>query len=163
MNANEAIRQNLAGSDMVVQMYLSDLTDAELLVRPVPGANHIAWQLGHLIAAEHGLMSACYPGKMPPLPEGFADKYTTETAAADDPKAFLSKAEYLKLYEQQRAGTLKLLAEAPDTDFDKPAPEKFRSFVPTYGAMFNLQGSHWVMHAGQWAVTRRKLGRKPLF
>jgi hypothetical protein len=29
--------------------------------------------------------------------------------------------------------------------------------------VFSMQGSHWMMHAGQWAVLRRKLGRPPLF
>ena len=28
------------------------------------------------------------PGSMPPLPGGFADRYTKETAASDDPAAF---------------------------------------------------------------------------
>jgi hypothetical protein len=31
------------------------------------------------------------------------------------------------------------------------------------GALFSVEGSHWLMHAGQWAVIRRQLGRKPLF
>jgi hypothetical protein len=29
--------------------------------------------------------------------------------------------------------------------------------------IFLMQGTHWTMHAGQWAVIRRKLGRAPLF
>jgi hypothetical protein len=31
------------------------------------------------------------------------------------------------------------------------------------GDVFSMQGGHLLMHAGQWAVVRRKLGRKPLF
>jgi len=26
-----------------------------------------------------------------------------------------------------------------------------------------LHPQHWLMHAGQWAVVRRKLGKPPLF
>ncbi len=163
MDAKEAIRNGINSADSIVQGYLGDMTDAELLVRPVPGANHIAWQLGHLIVAEHMLIESVYPGSMPKLPEGFAEKYSKETATSDDPKAFLPKAEYLKIVKEQRDGTLKALEKVSDADLDKPAPEKFRQFVPTVGAMFALQGSHYLMHAGQWAVTRRKLGRKPLF
>ena len=56
MNAREAIKLNLNSSNMICQGYLADLTDADLLVRPVPGANHIAWQLGHLLISEHDMV-----------------------------------------------------------------------------------------------------------
>jgi hypothetical protein len=163
MNAREAIKLGINQANMIVQMYLGDLTDADLLVRPVPGANHIAWQLGHLLTSEHGLVEGILPGAMPALPAGFAEKYTTETSKFDSPGAFHPKSVYLSVYEQQRAGTFKALEKLTDADLDKPSPEKFKDYAPTWGDVFALQGSHWLMHAGQWAVTRRKLGKKPLF
>ncbi len=69
----------------------------------------------------------------------------------------------MKLYEQQRAGTLAALESIPDSDLDKEGPEAIRSFCPTFGATFLMQDAHWMMHAGQWAVVRRQLGREPLF
>jgi len=163
MNSRQAFAVALDGSDQVVQMYLKDLTDAELLVRPVEGTNHIAWQLGHLISAEHWLMDQAFPGKMPPLPAGFADKYAKHTSTVNDPQAFHTKAEYLKLYGEQRAGTKAILDTVSDAEFEKQSPEAIRPYCPTIAALFALQGSHWLMHAGQWAVIRRKLGRPPLF
>jgi hypothetical protein len=163
MNAREAIRSSMNMSDMICNGYLEDMTDAELLVRPVPGANHIAWQLGHLINSEHSMLETAFPGSMPALPAGFAEKYKPETSTIDDPKAFHTKAEYLKLRAEQRAATLKTLEKLSDADLDKPSPEAFRSYAPNFGDLFGLHGSHGLMHAGQWAVVRRKLGRKPLF
>jgi hypothetical protein len=163
MNSKDTIRRSIENSDKLVAGYLGDLTDAELLVRPVPGANHIAWQLGHLIAAENMLIEEVVPGSMPKLPEGFAAKHSKETATSDDPKAFCSKDEYLRLMHEQRAGTFKALEKISEAELDKPAPEKFRSYFPQTVDLFLLMGSHSLMHAGQWAVTRRKLGRKPLF
>jgi hypothetical protein len=163
MSTTELIKAVLAPSDYVVKAYLEDLSDADLLIRPVPGANHIAWQLGHLIAAEHELVEMACPGQMPPLPAGFAEKHTTETAKLDDPKAFLTKAEYLKQYAAQRAGTLALLDKQSEAELAAPAPEKIRMFAATVGALFANQAGHWMMHAGQWAIVRRKLGRPPLF
>ena len=163
MNAQGAIRNALTTTDFLAMKYLEDLSDAELLVRPVPGANHIAWQLGHLIASENGMVGETCPGSMPALPKGFKEKHTSETAASDDQTAFLSKDEYLRLYQEQRAGTLKALEKLADADFDLPAPEGLRHFAPTVGAVFSMQPTHWMMHAGQWAVVRRKLGRKPVF
>ncbi len=163
MNAKEAIRQAIEGSEFIASGYLADLTDAELLVRPVPGANHIAWQLGHLAIAEHMLIDTAFPGSMPPLPAGFKERYTNETATSDDPKSFDSKDELLKVRAEQRAGTLKALESASDAQLDGPGPEKFRKFCPSVATLFLLQGNHTTMHAGQWAVVRRKLGRPPLF
>ncbi len=109
MSSHEAIKVAMQQSQNICKMYLDDLTDAELLTRPVPGANHIAWQLGHLIKSEHRMISAVCPGSMPPLPEGFAEKHTNDTAALDDPSAFYKKAQYLDVAEQQRKATLAAL------------------------------------------------------
>ena len=38
------------------------------------------------------------------------------------------------------------------------APEQMRKFCPTVGAVFLLHPQHWLMHAGQWVIVRRKLG-----
>jgi len=163
MNSREVLRRVIGSTDFLVNAYLEDLTDADLLVRPAPGANHIAWQMGHLICSEHGMMSARYPGTMPPLPSGFVEKHKNETASSDDPVAFHSKSEYLRLYKEQRAGTLANLAKVTDEELDQPAPEQFRSFLETVADLFYIQGNHALMHAGQWVIVRRKLGRKPLF
>lgn len=163
MDARIAIKAGLKGSEEVCMGYLNDLKDEELFVRPVPGCNHIAWQLGHIISGENQMMGAIAPGKMPALPPGFVEKYTKTTATSDDPKAFHTKAEYLRLAAEQRAGTLAILAGLSDADLDQPSPEKMRSYAPKVVNLVNLQGLHWLMHAGQWAVVRRKLGKPPLF
>jgi hypothetical protein len=163
MNARQAIRMAIDSAHTICKSYLEDLTDAELLVRPVPGANHTAWQLGHCLVSEHEMVEAACPGAMPALPAGFAEKYTNDTAKLDAPGAFHPKSVYLSVYEQQRAATLKALDKLTDADLDKPGPEKFKSFLNTVGELFNMQGAHWLMHAGQWAIVRRKLGKPPLF
>lgn len=163
MDSRAALKLGINGAGNVTEQYLADLTDADLLVRPVPGANHIAWQLGHLIQAENWMINLLRPGSMPDLPAGFAKQHDKSTAASDDPGAFLSKAEYLRLMKEQRAGTLKYLDSLSDADLDQPSHEKLRHFVPTVGAVLAMQGTHWMMHAGQWSVVRRKLGRPPLF
>lgn len=163
MNARDAIQLNLDMANMVCSAYLGDLDDRDLLVRPGAGCNHIAWQLGHLIGSEHEMMELVKPGSMPPLPVGFTDRHTKATSRIDSASAFLSKGEYLDLYQQQRQGTLALLRAQSDAELDLPAPEKFQAYCKSRGDLFSLQGSHLMMHVGQWAVVRRKLGRQPLF
>lgn len=163
MDPRAALRTGIDMAHLVVQSYLADLDDADLMRRPAPGCNHIKWQLGHLIVSEHKGLQSISPGSMPPLPAGFAERYTNQTAASDDSAAFDSKEELLRVAQQQRAATLAALSQMSDADLDKPSPEPIRAYAPTYGAVFSVQGSHWLMHAGQWAVVRRQLGRAPLF
>jgi hypothetical protein len=146
--------------DMVSMAYLEDLTDQEMMRRPCPGCNHINWQVGHLIATENGMLTKIAPNTTPPLPAGFAEKYSKDTATSDDPKSFCNKDELLRAHRQQRAATLATLDKLSDEQLD--APSGF-DFAPTIGSLLSMQGSHWLMHAGQWAVVRRQLGRKPLF
>lgn len=160
MQAKDAIKINIDMGEFISLGYLEDLTDQELLHRPAPGANHINWQLGHLIASEHGMIEKVAPGSMPALPAGFTEKYTPETFVIDDLTKLCTKAELLQAYREQRAGTLKALAATNDADLDKPTGVEYASNV---ASMYSMQGTHWVMHAGQWAVIRRQLGRKPMF
>lgn len=162
MDIKQAIVSSLAQADMVVKSYLEDLKPEEIMVRPVAGANHIAWQLGHLINSEKWLVDKIAPGKLEPLPEGFAQAHNKETAAIDDAGKFLSKDEYLRLARQVRAGTLRLVEEMAPADFDRPV-EKLPPIVKTVGDAFLFISMHWLMHAGQWSVIRRKLGRPPLY
>ena len=71
MDTKQAIAFNLSSSEYLVNGYLADLQSSDLLVRPTPGANHIAWQLGHLIASERYLVERRAPGTMDALGTGY--------------------------------------------------------------------------------------------
>jgi len=160
MNSREAIRVALDTSNMVALSYVKDLSDVDLMRRACPGINHVNGQLGHLIVAENHMVNQACPGAMPPLPAGFAEKYTKETAANDNPAQFCSKDELLKAAAEQRAGTLAALEKLSDADLDRPSGI---DYAPNVGSLFSLQGSHFLMHAGQWAVVRCRLGHAPHF
>ncbi len=147
---------------MVARAYVQDLADADLLVRSVTGANHIAWQLGHAIAGMHDMLGAL-GREAPPLPEGFEAAYTRETATSDDPAQFATKAEYLSLLDQMKAASLAAVDATPESELDKPGPESMREYAPTIGAVLMLLGTHLLMHAGQFVPIRRKLGKPVLF
>jgi DinB superfamily len=163
MSIATQIKTELNLPAFAVGAYLQDLTDDQLFVRPHPKANHIAWQLGHLISSEHELNNMICPNSMPPLPKGFAEKHTKETAASDDKRAFCTKDEYLKAMAEQRAGTLALLDRLSDAELEKPAPEAIQKFGATVGAVIAGQTAHWMMHTGQWVIVRRQLGKEAMF
>jgi len=161
MTPKDVIKNTINMGQDVLATYLSDLGDADLMVRSVPGANHIAWQLGHLISSEHQMLTdAGY--RMPALPDGFAEAYTKETSTSDQAKRFHKKQQYLEWMGQQRAATLTALEAASNADLDKPSPERMREYAPTIWAVFNLVGIHLMMHAAQFVPVRRKLGKPVL-
>ncbi len=162
MNAKAALSQVVELGSMVMHAYVDDLTDAELMVRSVPGTNHIAWQLGHLIVAtQHMIAELGQPA--PKLPDGFAEAYTAETAALDDGTRFASKAKYLELADQMKAAAIRAIQATPDSVLDQPGPESMRAYAPTMGAVLALLGGHWLMHIGQFVPIRRRLGKPHLF
>jgi len=158
MNARDAIRLTLNTADFVLHEYLKDLSDSDLLLRPVEGMNHIAWQLGHLVCSEREMISALGHA-MPELPAGFAEAHSREGAASDDRGRFAGKDTYLSLLKDMHRAALKALDATPELDLDKPGPESMRSYAPTVGSVFNLVGVHILMHVGQFVAVRRKLGK----
>jgi len=163
MNFKDAVLKSLATSDFFVDRYLSDLTPEELLHRTSPDANHVAWQFGHLIAAERHLVEAAVPGSMPELPAGFVEQHGKENGSSDKQVGFLSKDEYFALKNKMRAGTLAALEKLPDADLDNPVSGRVPPFVKQVGDCFLTVGGHWGMHSGQWVALRRKLGRPRQF
>lgn len=161
MTPNDAIKLTIDMANEILTTYLSDLDDADLMVRSVPGANHIAWQLGHLVSSEQSMLTGA-GFSMPDLPDGFAASYTKETSTSDDATKFHKKDEYLTLMAEQRTATLAALEAISATDLDKPSPESMREYAPTIGALFNIVGVHVMMHAPQFVPVRRKLGKPVL-
>jgi hypothetical protein len=159
MSPKDVIRQSLDMSSMIISMYIGDLDDADLLIRPVPGINHIAWQLGHLISSERRFMESIKPGASPPLPEGFEENHGREKSTLDDPSKYCSLAKYQELWNAQHAATLAILESIPEADLDKTDPDKFPEFAPTAGAVLNMCGSHALMHCGQFVAVRRLRGK----
>ncbi|HLL89915.1 MAG TPA: DinB family protein [Tepidisphaeraceae bacterium] len=165
MNGTEAIQAALGGTQFVLKWFLSDLSDADLLVRPVPGANHAAWQVGNVIAGDVFIVRSAVPdAAYPELPAGFAEAHGSEATAVDGPgNGFLTKDAYLKLFDEVRGATIAAVGKLSDADLDRPVEGNLAKFAPTLGRLFLLVSNHTLLHAGQFTVIRRKLGKPVLF
>ena len=82
MAHKQMLAEVFASNLEMLKMTLADFSDADMLVRAVPKANHALWQLGHLVNSEVTLVGTSVPGSMPALPAGF-DTLTTEQALVD--------------------------------------------------------------------------------
>jgi uncharacterized damage-inducible protein DinB len=164
MNGRDAIRTALTQTQNMLNRYLEDLSDADLLVRPVPGANHIAWQLGHLISSEPHLANyAPFGAVYPDFPAGFDDHHKKAAAAMEPPHGYLTKAQYSELFNKTRQATINAVGKLTDADLDQKVEGDMAGFAPTRGALLLLISNHTFMHTGQFTVVRRKLGKPVLF
>ncbi|VTR97430.1 DinB family protein [Tuwongella immobilis] len=163
MPTRDLVKLALDNADLIQRLTLSDLSDADFRIRTVAGANHLAWQIGHLIVSESDL-HACVPGANPyPLPEGFAERHRKETAGNDNPTDFLTKDEYLALWANVRNAVRETLQAQTDEQLLLPNTSKSAGFAPLIGSIFLLISNHAMMHMGQASVLRRKLGKPNSF
>ena len=164
MTGREVVVVALESTLATLEMLVGDFTDAELLVRPVPGANHAAWQLGNVICGDPFLVTAELPGvTYPELPAGFADLHSGKGSNVDADAGFLTKDGYLTLLREVRASTVTAVRELSDADLSKPSSEKMRWAGPTLAHVLLFAAQHTMQHAGQFTVIRRKLGKPVLF
>jgi len=163
MTPQELYADGLASNFEFLKAVLADFSDADLLARPCPGANHTAWQLGHLIVAETNMLNAVKPGTMPELPAGFAERFSKENTKVDDPKAFPKKDDLLNLFTKARAATINFAKSASQKDLDQKIEGRMARMVPTVAHLLGFTPVHVAMHVGQFQVIRRKLGKPILF
>ncbi|MCA9413230.1 MAG: DinB family protein [Candidatus Omnitrophica bacterium] len=160
MTVQEHLKASFALPDFMMEHYLMDLSDEDLMVRPLPVINHFKWQLGHLVQGEHSHMNELKFRRMPELPEGFADLFTKETAKIDDPAFFPSKESLVETMTEQRKGTLQILDGLSESDLESETPEAIRYFGPKVGNVFSGEVIHWMLHVGQLTVLRKYLGKQ---
>jgi hypothetical protein len=142
---------------------LGDFSQADMLARPHPTANHVTWQIGHLIGAEARMVNAAAPGAAPLPPASFMDKFKKETASIDDPAFFPKKEELLEAFNKGRDATIAWASTLKEADMGHPLPEPVSRFAPTTGHLLVTIPVHVAMHIGQFQVLRRVLGKPVMF
>ncbi len=162
MKAIELIQKALAFSQGMINNYLNDLSDDDILTRPVPSANNVAWQLGHLTASEvmmvkEQLPNAVYPELPAKLQEHASGKSATTITS------FLKKSEYLEWFNRVRSATIENVGKLQEADLDKATVGQMKDFCPRLGELLNLITVHDMMHGGQFTVVRRALNKPVLF
>jgi hypothetical protein len=163
LNAKDAIKTSLTSTQHLLGQYLADFSDDDLLVRPVPAANHTAWQLGHLIASET-MLGGMVPGATyPELPASLKSQMDGKSNKTPPAGGYLKKTEYLDWFNKVRNATIANVDRASDADLDKPTPGDFAKWAPTIGALLVLTANHTLMPAGQFSVTRRALNKPVIF
>jgi DinB superfamily len=163
MTGRDAIRNSFARSRQLTRLLIEDFSDDELLVRPVPGANHTAWQLGHLVSSTHHMIGRFLDSRALALPEGFVERHNE--AASRDPsnRGYLGKTAYLELIDRTILSATDAVAALPEAQLDAPNTGNMAKMAPTVGSLFQLAAEHFLMHLGQFSTVRRALGKPNRF
>jgi hypothetical protein len=156
-----ALRNTAIG---LLQQHLADLTDADLLVRPAPAANHALWQLTHLVRSQVMLAGLVSPETPIVVPPHVTEAGGKAMAGVDDPAKFPTRAEVMDLLDRAHAAIVAGVSKMSDQELSQPPPEHLQRLGATVGALVAMVGSlHIAMHLGQVQVLRRKLGKPNVF
>lgn len=164
MNAIELLTGALKGSEAVTLGFLDGFSDKDLLDRPVSGANHAAWQIGHLILSERFILAEQLPGvNYPALPAGFETRHGKDGASLTETTGWPAKAVYERLFRETREATITAVARLTESQLDQPTQGRLAAKAPKLGNLIQLISNHDLMHGGQFSVVRRKQGKPVLF
>jgi DinB superfamily len=144
----------------LLRAHLSDFSEADMRVRPVPDANHAAWQVGHLTYSLVALINAVTPGALPGLPADFVQRHSSDGARLDD--GFDSKDQLLDRFDQVNEQAITWVQSVVQADYDKPTPQRLQGFAATVGHLIFALPPHTMLHLGQIQVIRRALGKPRL-
>src|SRR5262245_51795255 len=163
MTGKEVLKIALTSTQNLLNWYLSDLSDEDIQLRPVPGANNIAWQMGHMVIGEAFLLKDLPGATYPELPASFKDQYNNDSAKSAPPAGYLKKSEYLEVFNKFRSASIANVDRLSDADLDKPTQGSMAKFAPKLVDLVILVANHVLMHAGQFTVVRRALNKPVLF
>jgi hypothetical protein len=163
MTPTELMADVVTRNGEILKMTLADFTDEQMLARPVPGANHAAWQVGHLLGSAAHMLRDVAPGVVPAPVAELGAKYNGKTAHVDEAAFYPTKSELLEAFAQAYGAIAEWIKSLTPADLERPTPGPFADFAPTVGHLVLMAASHIMMHVGQCQVIRRRLGKPLLF
>ncbi len=145
-------------ADFLLEKYLEDMTDQDLLV-PIDGLiNNWNSQLAHLINSEVFHIGSLGYGQDIQLSDAFLKIYADQQTPGKQ-KDYLSKEELLREQRSVRNQSLAILDAIPETDHYRAPPETLAYFAKDIHGVFTGEVAHWSHHLSQLAIIRKHLGK----
>ena len=164
MSRLELIGEQIAKARAYSASLLEDLNPDDWFAMPGSGVTHLAWQVGHLAAAEYYLTMVRIRGQKdedasliaPELLKLFGRGSTPDP----DPGKYPPVEDILQVFHRVHAQAIDELRQLPDAVLDEPT-DPHPMFTTKLGAV-SFCPLHEMVHAGQIGLLRRLLGRAPL-
>jgi len=133
--------------------------------QPSEGVTHIAWQVGHLAAAEYYLTLQRIRGRKEGDAELISDDLLKQFGKGSvpdaDPDKYPSPEEIRGVFGRVHKQAVRELEELPEAVLDEPTDKPHPLFSTKFGALA-FCSQHEMLHAGQIGLLRRLLGSAPL-
>lgn len=157
----EAMTYGLRVSKALIHRMVDDLKPHEFEFQPCPGANCIAWVLGHLTATDRRSLTWLGTTDLPAVPEGFVERFTVTRTTAGEQKGYGDPKELIRLFDAHRDQLVAVLAAVDPAKLLEPPSFQSPLFADRGEGML-FMGLHTAMHVGQISITRRSLGYPPV-
>jgi uncharacterized damage-inducible protein DinB len=135
--------------------------------RPSPnGVTHIAWQVGHLAAAEYFLTLERIRGVQASdehlISQTFRQQFGRQSTPDPDPTKNPSATDLRAILDRVHRQALQELKTLPDEVLDAPVGRPHPMFQTKLGAILWCS-AHEMVHTGQIGLLRRLFGQAPLW
>jgi uncharacterized damage-inducible protein DinB len=159
--ANEPIVYSLQFSRGAVRMFTEDLSPQEMLHRTTPKANCAAWLIGHLTLTDRNMLKRLGVTDLPPLPDADFEKRFSRDEGCPQAEAFGEVSMLLATFESHRDSLIALASSMTPQQLDQPLDKPHPRFK-SVGELLAFMSLHTCIHAGQFTMIRRSLGRPPV-
>ena len=132
---------------------------------PPQGFTHVAWQVGHLAWAQHGLVFRRVAGEATDsdglLPAGYAELFGKGSTPQPGAEAYPGVSELRSVFNAVHSRVLVVAPTLAESLLDERIEPPHPAFRTKYEALL-WAARHELVHAGQIAMIRRGLGHASL-
>lgn len=140
--------------------FLEDITQAQAVHQPFPGANHAAWIAGHIAWADDFFLTTLKPRKAV-LPETYTKLFGMGSTPTADASTYPKLEQLREKLSQLREEMVAWFGNMPEQQLHASLPKEFDGFAENFAMLMSTISWHEGMHAGQLTVLRKSLGMKP--
>ena len=160
MDVREVLCGSWLASRRMLELVLTDVTEADSVARGAENINPIRWQVGHLAASARFTAKLIDPALDWPDREPFRAMFGRGSTLLDDPRDYPPLAE-LKTKETEAVDAVLASLQGIDVAKLEAAAQLSETWqLPLWNAVVFL-GEHAAYHAGQIAHIRAKVLKKP--
>jgi len=136
---------------------IDDIPAGKFCHKPVDGANHALWVLGHL-AVTDDWFACTLASRESVIDESWGPLFGMKSEPSDDPTIYPSIDEIKSALERARQSLLTGFESLGEQQLQGPVPEELEGFAPNVGGAAYTLAWHEGFHAGQLSAVRRSLG-----
>lgn len=138
---------------------VADLTEAQMYQQSVPGENHPAWTLGHLLMADYFIFLLLKIPNTPQMTENLWNTYGPGHTPPLEREKYLPKEQLVEQLIEGDRIRRQFIQEMTSADLAQPTPEpRIAASQPTLGHFLHYMLFHEGNHGGQLAAWRKTQG-----